>query len=73
MDNIYSECSPKESARFAENSSPSPHRLPRWEESDPHIYGTIKTLINEKNKTAKEKKKIEEKDGIELVDKMKVS
>ena len=47
-------------------------RLPRWEESDPKIYGTIKNLISEKVKIEEDTIKIKKNSEILPKDKLKM-
>lgn len=47
-------------------------RLPRWEESDPKLYGAIKTLISEKEKVEKDTLKIKQNDKLLPRDKLRM-
>jgi hypothetical protein len=47
-------------------------RLPRWEESDPKIYGAIKGLISEKMKIEEDTMKIKQNDKLLPRDKLRM-
>ena len=47
-------------------------RLPRWDESDPKLYGAIKTLISEKEKVEKDTLNIKKNDKLLPRDKLRM-
>lgn len=47
-------------------------RLPRWEESDPKIFGTIQGLLSEKDKIEKDTQKIKQNPKLLPRDKMRM-